>query len=162
MERSFELSYFSTERITSSAQGVGPTQAQTLSRWCAGHLFGEVVCLNPPLGIRTESSNQGSGETNPSGWIVAARIPGMASQDSFQRSPGSPKGTVLADHLNGILAACRREATGRTNQGTDANLIEANQLDQDGREKASNHALGGGDCLLQVRLQVFGRFQSDR
>ena len=118
--------------------------------------------LNPPLGIRTESSNQGSGETNPSGWIVAARIPGMASQDSFQRSPGSPKGTVLADHLNGILTACRRESTGRTNQGTDANLIEANQLDQDGREKASNHALGGGDCPLQVRLQVFGGFQPYR
>lgn len=60
--------------------------------------------------------------------IVAAASPGMAAQDATNGAPCPFEGAVFADGFDGILRACRREATCWRRQGRDVELVETNGL----------------------------------
>ena len=56
--------------------------------------------------------------------VVAGAAPGVAAQYSAQGQQQSAKRAVAAYGLDGILAACRREAAGGREMGRDGVLIE--------------------------------------
>ena len=64
------------------------------------------------------------------GWVVAARMKGMASSDAAYASPNTSQRSILAHGFNEILAARRLKATSRSEEWADENLVETHGQDQ--------------------------------
>ena len=80
-------------------------------------------------------------------WIMATRIPWMASRDAAEASPGTHAQSILADCQYVVLTARRMKPAGATKHGTEYYLIASNKQNRDRGRNRQN--------LLQPRFRSF-------
>jgi hypothetical protein len=72
-------------------------------------------------------------------WVVTARMKRVTFGNSSNGAPRTSYRSVFANHLNRVLAAGWREATTRSNQWADADLVEPNQSNQNRDDDSAEH-----------------------